>query len=87
MSHVLRDTNLFPRDMLDAATTGWQSGSVDSMMDRYADILEQEAQDNAHRVAFVFGQIVYLLVALYVTGLLSVGIAAIIGAVSRLARL
>lgn len=74
LAEAFQGKPLFSPRVLALMQTGAESGYVGAMMERMADTLEQEAETRAQQVAFLFGQIFYLFVALYVTGLLQAGL-------------
>jgi type IV pilus assembly protein PilC len=76
-------TAFFPLRTVEMMSTGAESGSVDTMMLKMADYLEDEAETRAHQVGFFAAQAFYLIVALYVTGMLGMAGGALIGAFVR----
>lgn len=66
LSETLRRSDAFPALMVDMLATGEQTGSVDTMMQKAAEYLENDAESRAHRYAHVFSVTVYLIVALMV---------------------
>lgn len=83
LGEACRATAFFPRRAVDMMATGAESGSVDVMMLRMADYLESETEERAHQVGYIVSVGFYLLVALYVTGLLQMGGGALTGLFAR----
>jgi type II secretory pathway component PulF len=66
VSHAFYETRVFPKIVTDMLHTGEQTGNMDSMMEKAAEYLENEASARAHMNAHIFATVVYLLVAIMV---------------------
>jgi type II secretory pathway component PulF len=67
-SAALRSSHAFPPLAVDMLQTGEESGRTDEMMQKMAEYVEDEASVRSQIVAFVFSQVIYLLVALTLVG-------------------
>jgi type II secretory pathway component PulF len=83
LGEACRATAFFPTRTADMMATGAESGSVDSMMLRMADYLEAETEERAHKTAYLLSIGFYLLIALYVTGLIQMAGGALVGTFAR----
>ncbi len=79
LDDACRATGFFPARTVDMIATGAESGRVDTMMLKMADYLEEEAEAKAHQVGYFAAQAFYLLVALYVTGMLHLIVDSLLG--------
>lgn len=78
LSGALSASGVTPAEFAWPLSTGEMTGEVVEMLQRGAERLEFEAEESSMQAAFVFSQILYLGVALAVTGLAASGIAAVV---------
>jgi len=63
LSELLADSRLFPRTLVEMLRTGEQTGELPQMLDRGADIYEQELDSSLGRLSVLLPLLVYLAVA------------------------
>lgn len=59
----MRAAGFVPENMVNLLDTGFSTGEMDKMMSRAAEYLEGEAETKAHKLAYLFSQALFILVA------------------------
>jgi type IV pilus assembly protein PilC len=70
ITQSLRETRVLPQMVMDMVATGENTGELGFMMEKVAEFYEEEGKVRSHQAGYVFGVVVYLMVAIFVAVIL-----------------
>ncbi|MCS7064986.1 MAG: type II secretion system F family protein, partial [Fimbriimonadales bacterium] len=66
ITQSLREARVLPQMVIDMVATGENTGELGFMMEKVAEYYEEEGKVRSHQAGYIFGVVVYLLVAIFV---------------------
>lgn len=66
ITQSLREARVLPQMVMDMVATGENTGELGFMMEKVAEYYEEEGKVRSHQAGYIFGVVVYLMVAIFV---------------------
>ncbi len=66
ITQSLQESRVLPQMVMDMVATGENTGELGFMMEKFAEYYEEEGKVRSHQAGYIFGVLIYLMVAIFV---------------------